>query len=102
EKLIAPELMDLEILSAIRGWVLTGLWSASDGAILADRAEEIPILRYRHRVLLNRIWELRHTLTPYDASYVALAEMLKVDLLTSDGKMARASGSNCKIHLFSV
>jgi len=36
----------------------------------------LPIRRYSARPLLPRIWELRHTHTAYDASYVALAEAL--------------------------
>jgi len=43
----------------------------------------------------ERIWELRHTVTSYDAWYVALAEALQVPLATLDTKLATASGPRC-------
>ena len=57
----------------------------------------------RHRAigLLPRIWELRHNLTPFDAGYVALAEMLDCPLVTSDGRMARTPGLRCDVQLLS-
>ncbi len=48
-------------------------------------------------VLLIRCWELRDNLTVYDASYVALAEVLDVTLLTGDGRLARAPGLRCHV-----
>ena len=50
--------------------------------------EEFPIARYEHEPLLSRIWELRDSLTAYDAAYVALAEGLRATLLTRDKKLA--------------
>jgi len=43
--------------------------------------------------LLPRIWELRHTITAYDATYVALAEALGATLITGDRKLAGAVGA---------
>lgn len=48
---------------------------------------------------MARVWELRHNLTPYDASYVALAETLDVTLLTADGRLARAPSLRCEVEL---
>ncbi len=48
---------------------------------------------------MPRIWELRHNLTPYDASYVALAEALDTTLLTAEGKLARAPSLRCEVEL---
>jgi predicted nucleic acid-binding protein len=49
--------------------------------------------------LLSRCWELRENLTIYDAAYVALAELLHVDLLTADGRLATAAGPRCGIEV---
>ncbi len=60
---------------------------------------ELLIRRYPHRALLPRIWELRHNLTPYDAAYAALAEVLGAPLLTADAKLAGAPGLRCEVEL---
>lgn len=46
--------------------------------------------------LADRVWELRHNLSAYDASYVALAELLESPLLTADARMSRAPGPHCE------
>jgi predicted nucleic acid-binding protein len=43
------------------------------------------------------MWELRHNLTGYDATYVALAEALGCPLLTADGRLALAPTVRCPI-----
>ena len=45
----------------------------------------------------QRVWELRHNLTCYDAWYVALAESLDCPLLTLDRRIARVNGLNCEV-----
>jgi len=49
--------------------------------------------------LLPRAWQLRDTVTAYDAQYVALAEFLDVPLVTADGRLSRASGLRCQVEL---
>ena len=49
--------------------------------------------------LIARCWELRHNVTAYDASYVALAEALGVPLLTADARLANAPGIRCEVEL---
>lgn len=92
ESLHAPHLLDVEVAQVLRRYV-------RDKAITARRAQEaledladMPLSRYPHDLLIPRIWELRATLTAYDAAYVALAELLDARLLTCDGKIASASG----------
>ena len=57
----------------------------------------LPFRRYRHGLLLPRVWDLRDNLTAYDASYVALAEGLEVPLVTCDGQLARSVGHDAVI-----
>ena len=45
----------------------------------------------------RRAFALRHNLFGYDAMYVALAESLGANLLTCDGRIARATGPRCAI-----
>jgi len=97
---VAPELMDAEVLDAIRKFVLRGALNAAEGEAAVRRAREAPIARVPHRPLLARVWELRSTVAVYDAFYVALAEQLDVPLVTCDKKLAGASGHNVQIELY--
>lgn len=96
EDLAAPEIIDLEVVSV---WRRTLSDRRRAELALADLAD-IPLRRAPHLPLLERCWELRHNLTPYDASYVALAEALEVALLTADRRVARASGIRCTVETF--
>lgn len=59
----------------------------------------IPIVRYPALPLMMRAYELRSNLTPYDAAYVGLAEILGCPLLTGDKRLASAPGTRCEIRL---
>jgi predicted nucleic acid-binding protein len=54
--------------------------------------------RYPHDVLLERMWELRHNFTAYDAAYIALAEALEAPLITCD--RALTSGHRAEVVVF--
>ena len=43
-----------------------------------------------HGTLAARAWQLRHSLTFYDALYLALAESLNCPLITADKRIERA------------
>lgn len=97
ERLLAPELVDLEVASVVRKALQAGrLDGDRAGVALADLAE-LDLERVRHRPLLPRVWELRANLTPYDAAYVALAELADAVLVTADRRLARAAGPRCRI-----
>lgn len=95
----APEILDLEVLSALRGLRRAKILSDERAtAALADLASS-PLDRRPHRPLLFRAWELRHNVNPYDAAYVALAELMDVPLVTSDRHLASAPGIRCEVEL---
>ena len=85
----APELLDAEVLHALRRRVLreelTELAARQSVADLLD----LPIVRYPHRPFVERAWGLRGALSPYDALYVALAETLGGSLVTTDLRLGR-------------
>jgi predicted nucleic acid-binding protein len=86
---IAPHLIDIEVLSAIRrlsrGQRLDPYRCEQ---YLADLAA-LPAERYSHLPLLGRIWELRHNFTAYDATYIALAEATDSVLYTCDDNLRK-------------
>jgi predicted nucleic acid-binding protein len=99
ERLSAPELVDLEVASVWRRQIRAGAIDARRAQLALTDLVAIPLQRAAHRPLLARCWELRHNLTTYDASYVALAEALNVLLLTGDRRLASAAGPRCQIEV---
>ncbi len=55
--------------------------------------------RFGHRDLLKRAWELRDTVRAWDAMYVALAEALGAVVITTDQRLAGATGATCAIEM---
>jgi predicted nucleic acid-binding protein len=49
--------------------------------------------------MARRVWGLRHTLSTYDAAYVALAETAAAPLLTCDAPLSRTTGHLAQIEL---
>ena len=97
--LAAPELIDVEVLSALRSLVAAGQLDSDVASRSVIRLGRVPIDRHPHAPLTSRCWELRHNLTPYDAVYVALAENLDAPLLTADARLTRATGPRCDFEL---
>jgi predicted nucleic acid-binding protein len=88
--LVAPELLDVEVLSVLRRAV-------RKREIDATRAEEAlvdlatwDVERISHRRLWRAAWELRQNVSGYDSFYVATALLFSAPLLTADGPLARA------------
>ncbi|MDQ3462679.1 MAG: type II toxin-antitoxin system VapC family toxin [Actinomycetota bacterium] len=99
ERLAAPAIVDLEVLSAWRRiWLAGQLGLDRVDAALAD-LESLRLERVPHRRMLRRCWELRDNATVYDAAYVALAEHLGVTLVTADRRLTEAPGPRCEVEL---
>jgi predicted nucleic acid-binding protein len=97
ESLHAPHLLDVEVASVLRRYQLSGELSAEQGReALADLAG-LDITRYPHDALLPRVWELRRSVTAYDAVYLVLAEVLGAPLLTLDRRLVRARGHGARV-----
>lgn len=101
EGLHVPHLFEVEVLHAIRGLTVGDRISADRGLRAVESLSDLRLIRYSHTPLVTRIWELRNNMTAYDAAYVALAEALDAPLITTDGKLARASGHRARMELCS-
>jgi predicted nucleic acid-binding protein len=99
QTLVAPELIELEVVSVLRRRVRAGLMAPARAELTLTDLTEIPIRRASHRPLLFRCWELRETVTPYDAADIALAEILGIALLSADSRLSRVPGIRCEIEV---
>jgi predicted nucleic acid-binding protein len=98
--LTAPHLIDIEFLHALRRLVLGRQLSEDRTADARSDFADLAITRYEHTVVADRIWQLRHGLTAYDAAFVALAELLGVPLVTCDARLADAPGNRAVTELY--
>jgi predicted nucleic acid-binding protein len=99
ERLVAPHLIDVEVVAAWRRMVAAGDVDDRRARLALDDLSSLDLRRAAHDPLLPRCWELRHNLTAYDAMYVALAELLDVALLTADARLAGAPGVRCPVEV---
>ena len=88
--LAAPDLLNAEVLSAFRRFEAAGAVEVNRAAQAIERLADAPIERLTTTDLAREVWGLRHNLSPYDATYVALAAALECPLLTADEGIARA------------
>lgn len=99
DALYAPAHLDVEVVSALRGLArVDAALERSVPAALVHLAG-FPLRRTDLPPLLQRVWELRHNVSAYDAAYVALAEKLSAVLVTCDARLSAASGPRCPFDL---
>lgn len=97
EQIHVPHLIDPEIASGLRRKVAAGQLTPDAGWGVLDTWRRLGMTRYPVFAVLGRVWQLRDNLPAYDASYVALAELLGCVLLTADGRLGRAPGIRCPV-----
>lgn len=97
EHLHVPHLVDSEVASALRRQVMGGTLTEAEGWTALDTWRRLGVTRYPAIGLFDRVWTLRHNLSPYDATYVALAEHLSCNLITADVRIAGAPGIACAV-----
>ena len=96
-RLVAPGLAGWETANIIRRHELTGTVSSDQAAQAHGDLLDLAIEFWPYELLATRAWEHRRNLSIYDASYVALAEMLETALVTLDRRIAGAPGLACAV-----
>lgn len=95
--LSVPDLVDVEVVSVLRRrWLAKTMTATRFKTAIADLAD-LSADRYPVLPFMRRAYELRSNVSPYDATYVALAEQLACELITADTRLARAHGPRCTI-----
>jgi predicted nucleic acid-binding protein len=96
--LIAPELIDVEVLSVMQRAVLHhNIEEHRARNIEEHRARfaledlrDWPIDLISHTALVREAWSHRHNVSTYDAFYVAAVRIYDAPLLTADGPLSRS------------
>ncbi|WP_353808857.1 type II toxin-antitoxin system VapC family toxin [Agromyces chitinivorans] len=99
DELWAPDLLDVEVASALRGLRLAGRISDARLDRAVDDLARLRVERHPSAPLVRAALGHRDNLTTYDAMYVALAEVLGCALFTGDRRLAAASGIDCEVEL---
>lgn len=95
QPLAAPHLLPAEVANVLRRAALSGELSAEIASLAHADLLQLPAVLFPYEPLAERVWELRSSVTVYDAWYVALAESLGASLATLDVRLARAHGPRC-------
>jgi predicted nucleic acid-binding protein len=96
-ELAAPSLVAFEAPNIIRRHELAGLIGTDQAVQAHADLLDLTIEHWPYEVLAARAWELRPNLSSYDASYVALAELIRATLVTLDRRIGRAPGLKCTV-----
>jgi predicted nucleic acid-binding protein len=92
----APELARVEATNILRRLELAKQLTTAEANAAHEDLMQLDLELFSFEPFAERIWELRHTVTSYDAWYVAVAEALRLPLATLDRRLSRAKGVACK------
>ena len=96
-ELQVPAIFTAEVTSALRGLVCREALSPIRAGAALTAVLTLRTTSYPFEPFARRIWDLRDSMTVYDAWYVALAERLATDLVTADRRLAAAPGPLCRV-----
>lgn len=99
ETLIAPDILPIEVASALRGLNLGGLLTDAAVGQACDDLLRLPVDLHPSAPLVPRVLALRNNFSAYDAGYVALAEAFGCPLLTLDRRLAKAARRHCEVEV---
>jgi predicted nucleic acid-binding protein len=98
-ELLAPSILRAEAVSALRRLVANGRLDGRRGTVAVEQVLALDVVEYPFGPFAWRAWQLRDSVSVYDAWYVALAEALGTVLVTGDRRLARAPGLACPVEL---
>jgi predicted nucleic acid-binding protein len=96
-QLLAPALVAFETANIIRRGEGAGVIGADQASQAHEDLLDLAIEMWPYELVARRVWSLRRNLSPYDASYVAVAELADATLVTLDRKLAGAPGLRCAV-----
>jgi predicted nucleic acid-binding protein len=100
QTLYAPYVLDGEIISALLGLLRGRKVTEREAEAALSNYRTFPIEQQDVLSLWPRIKSLHASLSAYDAQYVALAEALRVSLVTADARIDRSGAARCRVEVF--
>jgi predicted nucleic acid-binding protein len=94
--LYAPQLACVEATNIFRRLERAKLITTPEANAAQDDLMQLDMDLFSFEPFAERIWELRHNMTSYDAWYVSLAEALKLPLATLDETLSRSKKVTCE------
>jgi len=91
-----PELLRAEATNIFRRLERAKLITTPEANAAQEDLLQLNIELFPFEPFADRIWELRHNVTSYDAWYVAIAEALKLPLATLDEPLSKSNGVICR------
>jgi predicted nucleic acid-binding protein len=91
----APELVRVETANVLRRLERTKRISTAEANAAYKDVMQLNLELFPFEPFAERVWELRHHITSYDAWYVAVAEALNSPLATLDERLYEAKGPAC-------
>jgi len=96
-RLVAPDIIDVEVASALRRQHLWGSLDAERLRTGLDLLLDWPGTRVPSRMLVRTSRRWWGNVSPYDALYLAVAHAAEASVVTCDGRLARAPGTGVPI-----
>ena len=94
--LYAPVLVRVEATNVLRRLELGKRITTPEAGAAREDLLRLEIELFPFEPFADRIWQLRRTVTSYDAWYVAVAEALGFALVTLDQRLVKADGPGCE------
>ena len=96
----APALIEVEVVSGLRRLERQRQIAEDRAMIGLEWFLDLGLEKHHGAAFARRIFALRHSLSAYDAAYIAVAEFLDAPLLTADARLSRAHGHQARVELF--
>lgn len=95
--LAAPNLLPYEVANALRRLALASIIGHDQAAQAHADLVDLTVEHWTYELLAPRAWQLRANASIYDASYLALAELLDAPLVTLDRRLTGLPDTRCHV-----
>jgi len=96
---MAPTMLPFEVTNVIRRQESARLLTHPDAELAWAGLAALDPELWQWSTLAESVWQLRGSITAYDASYVALAQIMNCPLVTCDARLAAMAPATCQVEL---